>query len=129
MTTEQKTETKSITAILEVPTETYDWLKEKADAQGVDIGQVIADLIAENAPSPPEKTIAPSIEYENVTIKVPKLIMDFLRKTEDNPINWLEYTIVENVSAEIESMRPQRWADLFQLTPVFKKILGDLYKD
>jgi hypothetical protein len=49
MKTRQENETKGIVPILKVPVDIYDWLKNKADAKGVDIGQVVADLIAEKA--------------------------------------------------------------------------------
>jgi hypothetical protein len=67
------------------------------------------------------------IEFETVTVKVPKIVMDFLRKTEENATEWIESTVVENVAAEIEGMKPQEWADLFSLTPVFKEVLGNAY--
>jgi hypothetical protein len=176
--TEQKPETKSITAVLEVPTETYDWLQEKADAQGVDIGQVVAELIGESAPSTLElpelpedlkepltaianaknKTLAEywamlkpdvqealirasekpepkqEIEFENVTIKVPKLIMDFLRGREkdmdETAKEYIEYNVVQIVNSDIRAgdvfvLDPEELADSWKLNPIFKAIIND----
>ena len=72
-------------------------------------------------------------EYESVTVKVPKLVMDFLRVTnpsrlfpETTVINALEYAIVDHVRAEMEGMSGIEYIDLFQLKPVFYKLLdGD----
>jgi hypothetical protein len=176
--TEQKPETKSITAVLEVPTETYDWLQEKADAQGVDIGQVVAELIGESAPSTLElpelpedlkepltaianaknKTLAEywamlkpdvqealirasekpepkqEIEFENVTIKVPKLIMDFLRGREkdmdETAKEYIEYNVVQIVDSDIRAgdvfvQSPKEAAEGWKLNPVFRAIIND----
>ena len=68
---------------------------------------------------------ASKIEFESVTVKVPKLVMDYLRKTEDNPVEALEFTIVDHVRAEIEGMRSDEWADVFNLKTIFADVLGD----
>ena len=44
------------------------------------------------------------IEFEQVTIKLPKLIMEYLQKTEEDPIGWIESNIVHEVRAELEAM-------------------------
>jgi hypothetical protein len=72
------------------------------------------------------------IEYEQVTVKVPKLVMDFLRAThkdrnftETNTIAALEYAITDHVRAQMESMSGLEYIDLFDLKPVFYKVLND----
>ena len=65
------------------------------------------------------------IELEEVTIKVPKLVLDFLRKTEEDPVRWIEYTIVDNVRAEVEGMFPDDWMKLFNLDTVFDAVLKE----
>lgn len=65
------------------------------------------------------------IEYEQVTVKVPKLIMDYLRKTEDDPKVWLEETVVDSVRAELEGMTGKEWIEHFKLGPVFKEVLDE----
>jgi hypothetical protein len=73
------------------------------------------------------------IEYEQATVKVPKLVMDYLRATnkpdaEDpdwNEIKWIERAIVDSARAECEGMDFREWADVFGLTPIFWEILRD----
>ena len=65
------------------------------------------------------------IELEEVTIKVPKLVLDFLRKTEEDSVRWIEYTIVDNVRAEVEGMFPDDWMKLFNLDTVFDAVLKE----
>lgn len=65
------------------------------------------------------------VEYEQVTVKVPKLIMDFLRKTEGDPVESIEFTIVDGVRADIEGMTSEAWAEVFSLNKVFYEVLGD----
>lgn len=70
------------------------------------------------------------IEYEEITVKIPKAIMEFLKdhegmleeKTED----YLERCIVCSVSADIESqdcfvLSPIKMVKKYKLQPVFKK--------
>lgn len=64
-----------------------------------------------------------TIEYEEVTIKVPKLVMDYLRRIYGNAIKHLEYAVVDHVRADIEAIDHERITDLFSLAPVFKTVL------
>jgi len=71
------------------------------------------------------------IEFESVTVKVPKPIMDFLRKTDidnEGPEAWIEWQIVESVRAYLECEHTEEWVTVFKLGPVFRKVLGDLIK-
>lgn len=68
------------------------------------------------------------IEFEQVTIKVPKPIMEFLRKTDcDNigPEAWIEETIVDSVRAYFDAVEAEELVDWFKLGPVFYEVLGD----
>jgi hypothetical protein len=65
------------------------------------------------------------IEYEQVSLRIPKAIMDYLRKTEDNPVQALEYDIVDLLRGQVEGMSGKEWADLFHLSSVFYAVLGD----
>ena len=66
------------------------------------------------------------IEYETITLKVPKPVMDFYRKTETNPIETLEYSIVDSTRSYIEAIDPAEvMVNLFGLSTVFVEILGD----
>ncbi len=51
---------------------------------------------------------------EIINVKLPKFVMDFLRKTQKKTVQALEYAIVNYVKAEIEYMAPQDWAELLQ---------------
>jgi hypothetical protein len=51
--------------------------------------------------------------------------MDYLRKTENDPLAWLEHEIVDKVRAEIEGMSGMEWAGVFGLDSVFYAVLGD----
>lgn len=83
------------------------------------------DEKTKNAKKP--ETATP-VEYEQVTIKVPKLILEFLRKTDpdnEGPTAWIEQTVVDDVRAQIEGADSLDWASCFGLGPVFREVLGD----
>ncbi len=71
------------------------------------------------------------IEYEQVTVKVPKQVMELLRASESllemSPQEWLEYELVDTVRSCVDSdmfvPEPKELADKFSLNPVFKAIL------
>ncbi len=65
------------------------------------------------------------IEYETIPVAVPKLVMNYLRKTETNVDEALQYAIVDHVRAEMEAMTGLEYIDLFDLKPVFYKTLDD----
>ena len=66
------------------------------------------------------------LELEEVTVKLPKAIMDFYRKVAaDDPISSLEYDIVDNIRAEIDAMDADNWIKVFNLGPSFAVILED----
>ena len=78
--------------------------------------------------TPIEEDKIQSIQYEQVTVKVPKPIMEFLRKTDcDNvgPESWIESAIVEDVRSYLEFVEAKELADWFKLSPVFVEVLGD----
>jgi hypothetical protein len=77
------------------------------------------------------------IEYEQVTIKVPKAIMKFLRDREKNmdqtAKEYIEYNIVHIVNSDIRAgdvfvSDPEELADSWKLNPVFKAIIDDEIK-
>lgn len=79
---------------------------------------------------------AGKIEYENVTIKVPKAVMDLLRFSESvieqTPIEFIEYHVVETVRAGVDSEEflptGKALAEKFNLNPVFQAIINDPVK-
>ena len=73
------------------------------------------------------------IEYETVTIKLPKAIMSFLRQaqtvTGDTPEEDIQYYIIESIRSRIDCggffPSHKQLADQYHLNPIFKKILDD----
>jgi hypothetical protein len=71
-----------------------------------------------------------SIEFEQVTVKIPKTIMEFLRKTEcsnkgpEAVIALIEWHIVSGVRAGIDSVEPDEVKKWFKLDPAFSEVLG-----
>jgi len=74
-----------------------------------------------------EKKTHEEIVYEEITVKVPRAIMDFLRANEDKPIEYIEYSIVDFMHADVEAgvfNDPTRLAEKWCLNPVFQRIIG-----
>jgi hypothetical protein len=69
------------------------------------------------------------IEYEAVTIRVPKLVMDYLRSMEKaynmSAVEQIEHDFVDSVRAELESMTGSVLMEIWNLRPVFKTVLGE----
>ena len=63
--------------------------------------------------------------FETVTVTVPRSVMDFLRKTEKNPLKIVEYSIVDGVRKHIEGINSMKWAEFFGLQPLFANFLND----
>lgn len=70
------------------------------------------------------------IEYEEITVKIPKAIMEFLKDHEDmleeKTEDYLERCIVGVVSSDIESqdcfvLSPVKLVKKYKLEPIFKK--------
>jgi len=78
-----------------------------------------------------QKQAEKPIEYESISIEVPKQVMELLRASESilemSPKEWIEYYLVDAVRSSIDSDMftdsPKELADKFSLTPVFKEIL------
>jgi hypothetical protein len=76
------------------------------------------------------------VEYEQVTLRIPKKIMDFLRLTQklnhEDPEKYLLHSLVDMVRADIDAgdvfvpevPEPAEVARIHGLTPVFKEVLG-----
>jgi hypothetical protein len=77
------------------------------------------------------KTTLPQvkIEYETVTLNIPKKLMDWLRSMEKaegkTVIQQLEYDIVDHQRANIEALTGQELIELFELAPIFYELLKD----
>ena len=88
------------------------WIPDKYPARG-------KPITAEKT----EKTEPNDIEYEQVAIKVPKTIMEFLRKTDidEGPAAWIEGQIREDVKAALDVAQPELWIKAFNLGPALKE--------
>jgi hypothetical protein len=73
------------------------------------------------------------IEFEEVTLKIPKAIMKLLRDNEksleETAIEYLEHSLVDMVRADIETQdcfvpTPRGIVERYNLDPVFKEITG-----
>ena len=65
------------------------------------------------------------VEYEKVPLNIPTKLMNYVRKMKDDPVDWLEYLIVDSTRAELEAMTGAEFVEEFQLGPVFKEVLGE----
>lgn len=76
-----------------------------------------------------EKPEAEKIEFEKVTVKLPKRVMDYLHAMEKlygrSAVEMLEYDIVEALRCELEGMTGETIIKMFNLEPVFKAVLTD----
>ncbi len=70
------------------------------------------------------------IEYEQVTIKVPKRIMAFLRfeagQRDVQVEEEIEYDLLDNVRAEMEGLNGKELIAMLEVGPIFYNILGDV---
>jgi hypothetical protein len=73
------------------------------------------------------------IEFEEVTLKIPKGIMELLRDNkanlEETPTQFLERSLVDLIRADIDAgdcfvPTPRELAARYNLDPVFKEITG-----
>jgi hypothetical protein len=70
------------------------------------------------------------IEYETVTVKVPKAVMDLLRFSasvlEETPEEWIQYSVIDRVRADVDAgvflPGTKALTDKFNLNPVFELI-------
>ncbi len=77
-----------------------------------------------------------AIEYEPVTINVPKSVMDLLRFSasvlEQTPKEWLEYAVMDEVRAGLDANEflPNAFALVkkFNLNPTLEELIGDPIK-
>ncbi|MGD0644698.1 MAG: hypothetical protein ABSA75_07320 [Candidatus Bathyarchaeia archaeon] len=120
--------------VLNIPKLEFEILQQLAEKKGKDVEQVLKSIILEQIT---EKTEAEPILYEEVSVKIPKAVMDLLRAaksvTGDTPEQDIEWNFVENVRARIDSGQflptPKGLVDQYNLNPVFEAILNDPVKE
>jgi hypothetical protein len=133
MTTEQKT-----VEVFELPDDLKETLTAIADAKDQSLVEYWTSLkpdvqeaiinVAKRSKSKEE------IKYEQLTIRVPVAIMDFLRGHEKD-MSWtakdyIEYNVIERVRADLDAgdvfvLSAKEPADGWQLNPIFKAILNE----
>jgi hypothetical protein len=91
-----------------------------------DVLQTALEQLLEQQPTEGKQ---PDIEYETVPLRVPKQIMDFLRKTPGgygpNATGYLEHLVVDNIRADLEAATGTEIIEWYGLKPVFYAILKD----
>jgi hypothetical protein len=65
------------------------------------------------------------IEFEEITVKVPKEVLRFIKAFHGDLVEWLEYHIVDLVNAQIDGMNKEQIIESFNLEEVFKTILEE----
>lgn len=108
--------------------EIYEKIARFAEKTHRDVPDAIHFLIETASKAQKEAELPAPIEFEQVTIRLPKPIMAFLRQTDcDNqgPENWIEYVVVDAVNAYLDDVEPREMIDWFKLGPTFHSILGD----
>jgi len=64
------------------------------------------------------------IEFEVVTLRLPKAIVDYVRRMYGDPVKRLEWFIVDWIRIDIETKTGDDLKELFNLEPAFKTILN-----
>ena len=62
---------------------------------------------------------------EDVTLKLPVKLMDFLRQMDGDPIPSMEHYMVDCLRSVLEAMSGEEYVKAFGLGPVFSRVLGD----
>jgi hypothetical protein len=69
------------------------------------------------------------IEFEEITLRIPKKLMEFLRKTPGgygpSPVAYLEHSIVDVIRSDLEALSGEEIIEWNGLGPVFREILKD----
>lgn len=69
-------------------------------------------------------TTKSKIPFEEVKLRLPKPLVDYVQKFHGAPEKWLEYYVVDWLRIDIENMTGEDLIDLFSLRSVFEMVLG-----
>jgi hypothetical protein len=131
---EKETENKNLKTEINIPKSEMALLQQIAKSEGKDTNQVLSEIITERINQENgiiTQSKAKTIEYEQVSIKIPKAVMDLLRFAQPfggTVEEELEYAIIENVRSRLDSgefLTGKELADIFKLNPIFNSVLGD----
>jgi len=70
-----------------------------------------------------KKTVK-SVEFYEVTLRIPKAIVDYVQRMYGHPKQWLEYHVVDWIRIDVEMKTEEELKKIFNLEPAFKEILG-----
>jgi len=65
------------------------------------------------------------ITYEEITVRVPKAVLDFVKEFYGDPKKHLEHEIVNWVRVDLEDITGKDLAERFNLQQAFQAILGE----
>jgi len=63
------------------------------------------------------------IDYEAVTLRLPKPVVDYVQRMYGDPVRWLEWFIVDWIRIDVETKTGDELKELFKLGPVFQTVL------
>jgi len=64
------------------------------------------------------------IEYEVLTLRLPKAVVDYVTRMYGDPVKWLEYFVVDWLRIDVEQKNGDELKALFNLEPAFQVVLG-----
>jgi len=70
-------------------------------------------------------------ETVEVTVKLPKAVVDFIKEMEGNVEEYIAYTIVDLMVSYVEGVNAEQLMEKYNLKPAFKAcgVLPSYYKD
>jgi hypothetical protein len=63
------------------------------------------------------------IEYEALTLRLPKAVLEYVRRMYGDPVKWLEYFVVDWLRIDVEEKDGDELKELFGLEPAFQVVL------
>jgi len=64
------------------------------------------------------------IEYEALTLRLPRAVVDYVTRIYGDPVKWLEYFVVDWLRIDVENKNGDELKELFNLGPAFQAVLG-----
>jgi hypothetical protein len=67
---------------------------------------------------------ARTVEFQEVRLRLPKSIIDYVSRMYGDPKQWLEYYVVDWIRIDVETKTEEELIGLFNLAPAFREVLG-----
>lgn len=64
------------------------------------------------------------VEFQQIQLRLPKPIIDYVQRMYGDPRKWLEYYVVDWIRIDVETKDADELIALFNLETAFRKILG-----